>query len=152
MTPASTPLAGTRAARSSKNLLLRALLGVSGELDAETVLRMIGNLPGVSAAICLHEGRNVAAAHTDTTEGQKFAQNAPRLLAQLQNVIPLFSASTTESFTLKSDSSLATFSLQGPTTLCVLHSPQHDDSALEEKVTLIGRELAVMLRDSALAA
>ena len=137
-----------RNGKASKQLLLRALLSSSLDLDPKAVVRQMGAQPGVSAVVCLHEGREVHSFSDATPEAEKYVRQASMLLSHLQSLIALTGIADTETFCMKSDERLMTFSFQGPTTVGVLHDPRRQEAGLPEKITLISRELADMLHDS----
>jgi len=134
---------------SKQQLLLRALLGRSEELDPRTVVRFTGTQPGVAAVVCVHNGHKVES-YTSPSEknGDRFVEQAPMLLRHLEPLVDLTGINGTETFCIKTDERQITFSVQGPTALCVLHDPHHMEQGLAEKITLISRELAQMLKDS----
>ena len=66
----------------------------------------------------------------------------------MQPLVSLAGIDDTETFSMKSDHQRVTFSLQGNVTLGVLHDPRHEEPALREKVTLIGRELNSLLQSA----
>ena len=138
----------TQTNRGTKNIVLRALFGNSIELDPDGVLKQTGALPGVSAAICLHDGRRVAASSASSPDVEKFIEQATRLFTQLQPIVQFSGDEPTESISIQSNDRLVTCSFQGPTTLCVLHAVGNTQDGLHEKLTLISRELAQMLRES----
>ena len=133
---------------SNRDMLLRALLQFSGDLDTANVVRLTAQQPGISAVVCLLDGQEVSSAGEATSDANKFRRQAAKLLNHLQPIIALTGIEGTETFSMKSDAHIVTFSFQGATTLCVLHEPSGADRGLPEKITLISRELAQMLKDS----
>ena len=129
-------------------ILLRALLGTQEELDTATIVRLTARQPGVAAAFCLQDGRTVASSGNGSAEAESFLRQAQRIHEHVQPLVSLAGIDNTETFSMKSDHQRVTFSLQGNVTLGVLHDPRHEEPALCEKVTLIGRELTSLLQSA----
>ncbi|MFZ4766056.1 MAG: hypothetical protein ACOYMN_13985 [Roseimicrobium sp.] len=127
-------------------LLLRVLLGTQDELDTHSIVRLTAGQPGVAAVVCLQEGLPVATYGNGTPEAENFLRQAQRIYDHVQPLVTLTGIQETETFSIKSDHQLVTFSLQGPVTLGVLHDPHRQEPTLREKVTLIARELTGLLR------
>jgi len=133
---------------ANRDMLLRALLQFSGDLDTSTVIRLTAEQPGVAAVVCLLDGQEVSSAGGGSPDADKFRHQAAKLLNHLQPIIALTGIEGTETFSMKSDAYIVTFSFQGPTTLCVLHEPSAADRGLAERITLISREVAQMLKET----
>ena len=142
--PSATARNGTR----NGQILLRALLGTQEELDTATIIRLTASQPGVAAVFCLQDGRTVASSGNGSTEAENFLRQAQRIHEHVQPLVSLAGIDDTETFSMKSDHQRVTFSLQGNVTLGVLHDPRHEEPALREKVTLIGRELNSLLQSA----
>lgn len=151
--PVATPPAVVAMPKSSprdahRDILLRALLQASGGLDADKIVSLTARQQGVTGVVCLLDGREVCSAGNGTADAEKFCHQASRLLSHVHSIIALTGFDGTETFSMRSDGHIVTFSFQGATTLCVLHDPAESDRGLPEKITLISRELAGMLADS----
>ena len=131
-----------------RDMMLRALLQSSADFDARSVIQHTAQQAGVHAVVCLLNGREVTSAGAATADAERFRHQAPQLLTHLQPIIAMTGIEGTETFSMKSDAHIVTFSFQGPATLCVLHDPYGADRGLPEKLTLISRELAKMLQES----
>lgn len=127
-------------------MLLRVLLGSQGDLDAEAVVRLTNSQPGVAAAVCFVGGRPVASSGNGSPEAEHFLRQAERIHTHVQPLVALTGIADTETFSMKSDHHVVTFSFQGELTLGVLHDPLQQESTLREKVTLIARELTGLLQ------
>lgn len=149
--PASPAAPGlSRVARESdknRQMLLRVLLGTQEQaFDADAVIRLTTAQPGVAAAVCFLEGRQVATSGNGSLEAANFLRQAQRMLDHVQPLVALTGIEDTETVSVKSDRHVVTFSLQGPVTLAVLHDPLRQEPTLREKVTLIARELTGLLQ------
>lgn len=129
-------------------LILRALLGTQEHLDAGAIVRLTASQPGVAAVFCLHDGRTIASSGNGSAEAESFLRQAQLIHEHVQPLVSLAGIDGTETFSMKSDHQRVTFSLQGNVTLGVLHDPRHEEPALREKVTLIGRELTSLLQSA----
>ena len=104
---------------------------------------------GVAAVVCLNDGKEIASAGSSTAEADNFRKRAAVVLGHLKPVIAETGIEGTETFSMRSDNRhVVTYSFQGPTTLCVLHDSSHHDTGLPEKLTLIAREVAQILRET----
>jgi hypothetical protein len=128
-------------------MLLRVLLGSQEEaFDANAVIRLTNEQPGVAAAVCFQDGKPVASSGNGSPEGQNFLRQAQRMIEHVLPLVELTGIEDTETVSVKSDRHVITFSLQGSVTLAVLHDPQQQEPTLREKVTLIARELTGLLQ------
>ncbi len=134
--------------KQTRNLLLRALLGAVAQ-DAASIIQATSQQQGVAAVVCLNDGKEIASAGTSTAEADNFRKRAAVVLGHLKPVIAETGIEGTETFSMRSDNRhVVTYSFQGPTTLCVLHDSSHHDTGLPEKLTLIAREVAQILRET----
>jgi hypothetical protein len=130
-----------------RQMLLRVLLGSQDDdFDAEAVIRRTLDQPGVAAAVCFHDGRQIAHAGNGSAEADNFLRQARSMVEHVEPLVQLTGIDDTETLNLKSDRHVITFSLQGDVTLAVLHDPQRQEPTLREKVTLIARELTGLLQ------
>ncbi len=135
--------------KQTRRLLMRALLGAVAQDDAASIIRATSQQQGITSVVCLMDGREVGFSGPATPDAESFRNRAAKLLSHLQPLIAETGIEGTETFSMRSDNShVVTFSFQGPTTLCVLHDTSHHDSGLPEKITLIAREVAQMLRET----
>ena len=148
----STPNVPSRPAQnqrsSSGQLLWRVLLGARENLDAEGVIKLTHSQLGVSAAVCLRDGDVLFASGTGTPEANRFIQQAAQICQHLQPLIELTGIQDTETFSIKNDHYVLTFSVQENVTLAVMHEPLAEEQSMKEKITLIARELAGMLPEN----
>ena len=134
--------------KQTRNLLLRALLGAVAH-DAASIIQATSQQQGVAAVVCLNDGKEIASAGSSTAEADNFRKRAAVVLGHLKPVIAETGIEGTETFSMRSDNRhVVTYSFQGPTTLCVLHDSSHHDTGLPEKLTLIAREVAQILRET----
>ena len=134
--------------KQTRNLLLRALLGAVAH-DATAIIQATSQQQGVAAVVCLNDGKEIASAGSSTAEADNFRKRAAVVLGHLKPVIAETGIEGTETFSMRSDNRhVVTYSFQGPTTLCVLHDSSHHDTGLPEKLTLIAREVAQILRET----
>ncbi len=132
----------------TRRLMLAVLLGTSDVPDVGTFATLTRQLPGVSAVLCLHDDRVVAADGDETCEAERFLREAPLKMRMLPSLTALTGIEDTETLHIQSGQGEATFCLQGSVTFAVLHDPLRREPVLKEKITLLGRELAAMLRDN----
>jgi hypothetical protein len=120
-------------------LLLRALLGVEDTLDASRVVQLLATQPGLNGSSVL--------SHADPTapEAATFQQQAPDIARQLRGLAPLIGIEGAETFTLNAGGRLLTFCFPGEVTVGVLHQGE-PGTGLRDKITLVARELARLLR------
>jgi len=142
LTPATAHPAG-----SHRQLLLRVLFGVQEDLDADTVVRFTASQPGVFSVVCLRDGKVIASSGDGSMEAEQFNQHASQIHQHLTPLIELTGISGAETFSINSQHNVLTFSKQDGMTMAVLHAPE--ERSLKEKITLIARELAGLIRDEA---
>gem|GEM_PF-2785414 len=126
-------------------LLLRALLGVDDSLDASRVVQLLATLPGLSACICLNGSSVLSHANPSAPEAATFQQQAPDIARQLRGLAPLIGIDGAETFTLNAGGRLLTFCFPGEVSVGVLHQGE-PGTGLRDKITLVARELARLLR------
>ncbi len=126
-------------------LLLRALLGVEDTLDASRVVQLLATQPGLSACICLNGSSVLSHADPSAPEAATFQQQAPDIARQLKGLAPLIGIEGAETFTLNAGGRLLTFCFPGEVTVGVLHQGE-PGTGLRDKITLVARELARLLR------
>lgn len=126
-------------------LLLRALLGVEDTLDASRVVQLLATQPGLSACICLNGSSVLSHADPTAPEAATFQQQAPDIARQLRGLAPLIGIEGAETFTLNAGGRLLTFCFPGEVTVGVLHQGE-PGTGLRDKITLVARELARLLR------
>jgi hypothetical protein len=149
--PSQGSLAATATPRGdnqTRRLLLTVLLGSPEVADAAAVVKLTRQLPGVSAALCVQDGRVVADGGDGSAEAERFLREAPVKMRMLPSLTALTGIEDTETLHIQSGEGEATFCLQGAVTFAVLHDPRRREPALKEKITLLGRELAAMMRDN----
>lgn len=132
----------------TRRLMLAVLLGTSDVPDVSAFANLTRQLPGVSAVLCVHNDRVVAADGDETCEAERFLREAPLKMRMLPSLTALTGIEDTETLHIQSGQGEATFCLQGSVTFAVLHDPHRREPVLKEKITLLGRELAAMLRDN----
>lgn len=142
-------VATPRGDNATRRLLLTVLLGSSDATDAAKIVELTRQLPGVSAALCMNNGRSIAESGDDSTEARRFLQDTPSKISGLNALASLTGIEDAETLHIRSGQVEATFCLQGAVTFAVLHDPGRREPALKEKITLLGRELAAMLGESA---
>ena len=155
-TPAPTPepargagaaFVASKADNETRRLLLAVVLGSPDVADVASLVGAARKLPGVSAVFCVNNGRVIAQAGDDSAEATRFLRDAPSKLNGLSALAALTGIPEAETLHIQTGESEATFSLQGPVTLAVLHDPRRRETVLKEKITLLGREVAAMLSE-----
>lgn len=126
-------------------LLLRALLGAEEELSASRVVQLLAGQPGLCACVCLHGSSILSHADSSLPDAAAFQQQAADIARQLRGLAPLIGIEGAETFTLNAGGRLLTFCFPGDITVGVLHACE-PGTGLRDKVTLVARELARMLR------
>jgi len=126
-------------------LLLRALLGVEDKLDASRIVQLLASQPGLSACVCLSGSSVLSHADASVPDAASFQQQAAEIARQLRGLAPLIGIEGAETFTLNAGGRLLTFCFPGSVTVGVLHRGE-PGTGLRDKVTLVARELARMLR------
>ena len=156
-TPAPTPAPKPAAAAKSSflglsaldtdtdQLLLRALLGVEDTLDASRVVQLLASQPGLSACVCLNGSSVLSHADSSVADAATFQQQAADIARQLRGLAPLIGIEGAETFTLNAGGRLLTFCFPGEVTVGVLHRGE-PGTGLRDKITLVARELARLLR------
>ncbi|MEI6534308.1 MAG: hypothetical protein WCN98_03125, partial [Verrucomicrobiaceae bacterium] len=145
--PVAVQPAPARNDHQNRRLLLTVLLGTSDVPGVAAFASLTRKLPGVSAVLCIHNDQVVAADGDESCESERFLREAPLKMRMLPSLTALTGIEDTETLHIQSGQGEATFCLQGDVTLAVLHDPRRREPVLKEKITLLGRELASMLRD-----
>jgi len=145
VSPASLLPVATQPPGSHRQLLLRVLFGVQEDLNADSVVRYTAMQPGVSSVVCIRDGQVHAVSGNGSPEAEQFSRHASRIHQHLMPLIELTGITDAETFSINSEHDILTFSKQDGMTLAVLHS--REEAALKEKITLVARELAGLLRD-----
>lgn len=131
---------------SDDQLLLRALLGVDESLTPHRVVELTAALPGISACALVLEGKVLTGGRATKT-AQDFQQQAGSLAGGIRSLAPLIGIADAETFTLNAQDRLITFCFPDGATMGVLHEDlQQPAAGLRDKVTLIARELAKMVK------
>ncbi|MCE9518110.1 MAG: hypothetical protein K8R87_00850, partial [Verrucomicrobia bacterium] len=141
-------VATPRGDNGNRRLLLTVLLGSPDAMDAVKIINLTRQLPGVSAALCLDNGRSIAESGDDSPEAQRFLRDTPTKISGLTALASLTGIDDAETLHIQSGQVEATFCLQGAITFAVLHDPSRREPALKEKITLLGRELAAIIGES----
>ncbi len=125
--------------------MLRALLGVNENLGVDRVIELIARLPGIASCVCICGDHSIA--HGDGAAGaQDFQRQAGELSRNIQSLAPLIGIADAETYSINTNSRLMTFSFHPPITLAVLHHDTELAAGLRDKITLVGRELARLVR------
>ncbi len=141
-------VATPRGDNATRRLLLTVLLGSPDATDVTQIVNLTRHLPGVSAALCVNNGRPIAESGDDSPEAHRFLHDAPSKINGLTALASLTGIDDAETLHIQSDQVEATFCLQGAITFAVLHDPRRRETALKEKITLLGREIAAILSES----
>ena len=152
--PAASPVAApavTHDSTTTRRLMLAVLLGTPDAADVPTVVRLTRALPGTSAVVCLKDDQVLAESHDGSPEAERFVRLLPEKLRSVTEIGAFFgdSSSTPETVHLQLDRGQMTVSLQGNVTFAALYHPSQGDPVLREKITLLGREIASLIRDQA---
>jgi hypothetical protein len=127
-----------------EQMLLRALLGASERLDANRVVQLTSQLPGVLAAVAVVGGRTLAHG-TGGKPAQDFQAQAAETARSMRSLASLIGIDNAETFSITSGERLITFTFADTLAFGVLHADRDPASGLRDKVTLIGRELAALV-------
>jgi hypothetical protein len=128
-------------------MLLRALLGVADRLDADRVVQLTAQLPGVLAAVSVKGGTSIAHGGHDRSS-QDFQSQAAEIARSMRSLASLIGIEGAETLSITSGERLITFAFTEATAFGVLHADREPASGLRDKLTLIGRELATLLADA----
>jgi hypothetical protein len=131
---------GLSAAGDSEQMLLRALLGHTGKLDAAQVVKRTAQLPGIIACVNVRHGQvqGEAEASKAAQEFRDQAADISRSMRTLAGVIGI----DAETLSIAAGERTITFCFQPENAFGVLHQDNEPASGLREKITLIGREVA----------
>ncbi len=126
----------------SDQLLLRALLGSNeSNLSPETIVCLTAELDGVSACVCVRDGKAVAThSRPDDSAALDFKNQAADLANHVRSLVPIIGIDGAETFTLGARNRTLTFCFPGDLVVGVLH-PSEPTLALRDKITLFAREL-----------
>jgi hypothetical protein len=144
---ASAPTRASAATNSTRSLLLTVLLGSPEAEDVDTFVNLTRQLPGVAAAVCLHQGNTLASQGDGTTGADRFIREASANAKMLPALAALTGIADTDTLHIQSGQAEATFCLHDDVVLAVLHNPDKRETVLREKITLLGRELAAIVRE-----
>jgi hypothetical protein len=139
--PAPEPVAPSAPAASDDQLQLRALLMTSGHLDAQRIISLCDEMPGVDACCLLSENGSLQASSINSRE---FADKAQRMVAGLVSVSEGLGVADSNDFSLQTPKGNITFFKATPIYLGVQHSEPSFQPGVREKLTLISRELSLM--------
>lgn len=128
----------------SEQMLLRALLGVADRLDADRVVRLAAQLPGVLAAVAVNGGTTLKHGGADKA-AQDFQSHAAETARSMRSLASLIGFDGAETLSITSGDRLITFSFADNLAFGVLHADREPASGLRDKITLIGRELAGLM-------
>ncbi len=132
----------------TRRLMLAVLLGTPDVADVGTFASLTRKLPGVSAVLCVQDDRVIATEGDESCEAERFLREAPMKMRMLPSLTALTGIEDTETLHIQSGQGEATFCMQGSIIFAVLHDPHRREPVLKEKITLLGRELAAMLREN----
>lgn len=128
-------------------MLLHALLCTDEDLHPQRVVELTCALPGIAACICIDGDQLYSHCGAHKPQARDFERQAADMAHHLRSLAPLIGIATAETFTLNAGDRLITFCFprheEGPT-FGVLHDDE-PSMGLREKITLIARELSVML-------
>ena len=136
--PAPAPMGG-----AANQLMLRALLGASGPLSKQDVVRHLANLPGAEACFFAN-GPETLTEGGSSQEGSAFLQRAADVARGIQAIALASGVDTSEPFAFESSSRTITFMVQGSCVLALLHKDRSPVAGLREKVAVLCKELAAM--------
>lgn len=131
---------GLSAVGESEQMLLRALLGHTGKLDAQQVVKLTAQLPGIIACVNVRHGQvqGEAAATQAAHEFRDQAADISRSMRTLAGVIGI----DAETLSIAAGERTITFCFQPDNAFGVLHQDNDPPSGLRDKITLIGREIS----------
>lgn len=131
---------GLSAVNDSEQMLLRALLGHTGRLDAAQVVKRTAQLPGIIACVNVRQGQvqGEAEASKPAQEFRDQAADISRSMRTLAGVIGI----DAETLSIAAGERTITFCFQPDNAFGVLHQDNEPASGMREKITLIGREIA----------
>lgn len=143
--PRSAPVSSGN--NSTRSLLLTVLLGSSDAEDVGTFVHLTRQLPGVAAAVCLHQGKTLASEGDGSTGAERFLREAAANAQLLPSLAALTGIEDSDTLHVQSGHGEATFCLHDEVVFAVLHNPEKREATLREKITLLGRELAGIVRE-----
>ncbi len=114
-------------------------------------MRLTRQLPGVAAAVCLHHGKTLACEGDGTPGADRFLREASANAQLLPSLAALTGIEDSDTLHIQSGHGEATFCLHDDVVLAVLHDPEKREAMLREKITLLGRELAAIVREQVAA-
>ncbi|MDB6140858.1 MAG: hypothetical protein JWO94_3930 [Verrucomicrobiaceae bacterium] len=130
-----------------EQMLLRALLGAADRLDANEVVRMTSQLPGVLATVAVMGGTALTHGGNDKAS-QDFQSHAAETARSMRSLASLIGFDGAETLSITSGDRLITFTFADALSFGVLHADREPASGLRDKITLIGRELAGLITRS----
>lgn len=128
-----------------RRLLLRVLLGTQEDLDVKGILQKINGLPDVRAVVCLKGNTLLASTGNGSPEAEHFINQVPLIHEHLRPLAKLTGADEGETFSVRTEQNLVTFSMEPEITLGVLHAAGAHETTLREKITLLTPEIAAMV-------
>lgn len=134
-------------ANSTRRLLLTILLGSGDAEDVNTFVHLTRQLPGVAAAVALQHGNSLASEGDGSTGADRFLREAAANAQLLPSLAALTGIEDSDTLHVQSGHGEATFCLHDDVVLAVLHNPEKREATLREKITLLGRELAAIVRE-----
>lgn len=137
------PINVSSGAGDREQMMLRALLGVSGRLDRDSTVRQIAQLGGVEACVFV-QGQQLLQHGSGSPSAIEFQRQGGELARGLRALASTIGIGEAETLSVNSDSRVVTFSFHEGAALGVLHADREPPSGLREKVALLCRELALM--------
>lgn len=131
---------GLTSAGDSEQMLLRALLGHTGKLDAAQVVKLTARLPGIIACVNVRQGQVQGEAEASRA-AQDFRDQAAEISRSMRTLASVIGIDA-ETLSIAAGERTITFCFQPDNAFGVLHQDLEPASGLREKITLLGREIA----------
>jgi hypothetical protein len=131
---------GISSMNDSEQMLLRALLGHTGKLDAQQVVKLTAQLPGIIACVNVRNGHVQGQAEASKA-AQDFREQASEISRSMRTLAGVIGIDA-ETLSIAAGQRTITFCFQPDNAFGVLHQDNEPASGLREKITLLGREIA----------
>jgi predicted regulator of Ras-like GTPase activity (Roadblock/LC7/MglB family) len=139
------PEASAPVAVREKDTELQVLFMTEDELDAKTIVRLVGQLPGIeSCAVMFSDGLLLAGNAGQGADNEGFSAMAPPFYQRSINFTKELALGQLQALTLYTDQGLLSFFMHENICLSVQHAGRGFLPGVREKLSVVTRELAKM--------
>lgn len=129
------------------DLELRAIFASHEVFTPQLAVERTAALPGVLGVVLFRRNGEIVASHLPGEEGvKKMGRQTPSIFGRIRDLAGELGFAGSEAFTLHTGRGIVSFFGQGQSCLAVLHAERVFEPGMREKLTLIARGMASLLR------